>query len=523
MRTETSSTCPQTIARTYLNQLRGWHRAFSGIRPRILVWYCLLTTCATLASILVTRQIFCDRLERRAEDSLVQEVRRFQHLVNQQDLEQPEGDEVVVLFNQFLSSYVPRRNEFVFTLLGGQLYKSSQTSTSDFLEKNPNLLKEWGWLNEQERGKVGTSKGDIFYVAQPIKSGGVTRGVLIAVHDSTADYQTGTDAIALVIQVTIVVLVLFSLLAWVTAGRVLSPLRSVTETARSISESDMTQRLTVQGNDEIAELTMTFNEMLDRLQFAFTSQQEFLKDATHELRTPITVIQGHLELLSYNPQKQQETIALVIDELDRMNRLVNDLLLLAKAERPDFLNSKPEELDWLTEELYFKAKAIANRDWRLESKGLSPVVVDRQRLTQAVMNLVQNAVRHTQEGDTITLGSTIRDGYVYFWVRDTGEGIAPEDQKRIFERFVRATKDDFYREGAGLGLSIVEAIAQAHSGWVELSSSLGFGSTFTIVLPLLSAQEDAVDEPDSHRRRQSPHYRLSGNRIAGSRIHYSGR
>jgi len=133
-------------------------------------------------------------------------------------------------------------------------------------------------------------------------------------------------------------------------------------------------------------------------------------------------------MLKYHPDRQQETIALVMDELNRMSRLVNDLLLLAKAERADFLNPKLEELDWLTEELYLKARALESRDWRLESKGLSPIVVDRQRLTQAVMNLVQNAVRHTHNGDTITLGSSVRDECAYIWVR---EGIAPEDQNEF--------------------------------------------------------------------------------------------
>jgi signal transduction histidine kinase len=200
-------------------------------------------------------------------------------------------------------------------------------------------------------------------------------------------------------------------------------------------------------------------------------------------------------------------------------------LLLAKSERSDFLTLKPEELDWLTEELYLKVRGMANRDWRLESKGLSPIVVDRQRLTQAVMNLVQNAIRHSQAGDIVALGSMVRGDYAYIWVRDTGEGIAPEDQERIFARFARATDRDRYAEGegAGLGLSIVEAIAQAHGGWVELSSSLGCGSTFTIAMPLDCTQQVTDNAPDSHRRRQPSHYRISRSRIAGARVYHSGR
>lgn len=517
----TSDRTPKTVK---INQRHGWQRIFGGTRTRILVWYFLLTACTTLVSILATREIFCASLRTKAEESLVREVERFQLLVNQQkrNSNQFNRNDIATLFDQFLASYVPTTNESVFALLDGQLYKSSPTSLPNLLVQNPNLVKELAQLNQTKHTRLVTPNGPIRYMAEPIATSTGTRGVLVAVYDSTPKYQTNQETIVLLIQVTMVVLVLFSWLAWITAGRVLSPLRLLTQTARSITESDMTQRIPVQGADEIAELSITFNEMLDRLQLAFASQQEFLKDASHELRTPITVIQGHLELLNYHPERQQEAIALVMDELEGMNRLVNDLLVLAKAERPDFLRLKPEELDWLTEELYFKARALANRDWRLESKGLSPVVVDRQRFTQAVMNLVQNAIRHTKEGDTITLGSSVRDGYAYFWVRDTGEGIAPEDRERIFERFVRATHQDDSSEGVGLGLAIVKAIAQAHSGWVELSSHLGVGSTFILVIPLVSPQDVAADEPDSHRRRQPSYHRLFGSRTTNSWVHYIG-
>ena len=117
---------------------------------------------------------------------------------------------------------------------------------------------------------------------------------------------------------------------------------------------------------------------------------------------------------------------------------------MPKPSNPTFLCIKLEDLDWFTEELYFKSQALAERNWRLESKGLSPVAIDKGRLTQAVMNLLQNAVRHTQENDSITLGSAVRDEYAYLWVSDTGEGIATEDQERIFDRFARASDSDRY-------------------------------------------------------------------------------
>jgi signal transduction histidine kinase len=501
-------------------QQNGWQRALSGIRPRILVWYCLLTVSTTLVSLLVTRQMYCTQLKARAEASLVREVERFKLLTNERNPEFVRlPKDAAALFDEFLANYAPTRNETALTLLNDRIYRASPTLPQTLLNRQPELLNQWMQATQFQQGRLFNSDR-ILYVVQPIQTMTGDRGTLVMIYDTNAGYQESNRTILLVIQVTLVVLILSSVLAWITAGRVLSPLRLLTETAQSITESDMTQRIPLQGSDEISRLTLTFNEMLDRLQVAFDSQQEFLKDASHELRTPITVIQGHLETLKYQPiEKQDQTIALVMDELERMSRLVNDLLLLAKAERPDFLNLKPEELDWLTEELYLKARSFADREWRLESKGLSSVEVDRQRLTQAVMNLVQNAVRHTEEGDTIVLGSSVRNDYAYFWVQDTGEGIAPADQARIFERFVRATSNDLGFEGAGLGLAIVQAVAQAHGGWVELASRPGCGSTFTIVIPIVSTQPSAANEPDSHHRRQPSHHRIPGNWATSSRLH----
>ena len=160
------------------------------------------------------------------------------------------------------------------------------------------------------------------------------------------------------------VLLIASALAWVVAGRVLAPLRVLSDTARSIGESDLTRRIPTSGTDELAELGRTFNAMLDRLEAAFDSQRAFVSDASHELRTPITIVRGHLELLGDDPEERRETIALVTDELDRMSRFVDDLLLLARAERDDFLRVSEVELGALTDELAEKASALGKRSWQ---------------------------------------------------------------------------------------------------------------------------------------------------------------
>ncbi|MBJ7470797.1 MAG: HAMP domain-containing histidine kinase, partial [Solirubrobacteraceae bacterium] len=267
--------------------------------------------------------------------------------------------------------------------------------------------------------------------------------------------------------------------------RVLAPLRTLTETATSITETDLSRRIDVSGQDEIAVLARTFNAMLDRIESGFRTQRDFISDAGHELRTPITIIRGHLELLAADPTDAQDTIAIVVDELDRMSRFVDDLLLLARAEHGGaFLHLADLDVDELTEELLVKARALGDRHWEVDALAIGQIRADRQRVTQAVMNLARNAVEHTAPGDVIALGSQLEDDEVRLWVRDTGPGVPLADQERIFDRFTRGRGGRRRSEGAGLGLSIVQALAAAHGGRVELASMPGEGATFTVVLPI---------------------------------------
>jgi signal transduction histidine kinase len=525
-------------------KFQPWRRWLNSARPRILLWYFLLTAFSSITSILVTHHILYEQIDDQSQEYASHQLRLFQQQVQnqrtasspkqqspkqqspkQQSSEQQSSEQLLseqqtkALFDDFLSRYEPADgDDYAIALVQGQVYRYTDLLPNEFLSQESALIQYWAGLNRTSKGSANFSTGKLYYIAEPVFVNGQKQGVLVIVHCADQIYQIVDGAILLIIPATLGVIALAAAIAWATAGRVLAPLRLLTQTACSITESDMTQRIAVEGTDEIAELTITFNDMLDRLQTAFESQQEFIKDAGHELRTPITIIRGYLETLKYRPDRQEQTIMLAIDELDRMNRLVNDLLLLAKSERPDFLRLNSEALDWLTEELYLKVRSLANRQWKLESKGLSSVQVDRQRITQAVMNLVQNAIRHTEQGDAITLGSSVRENQAHIWVSDTGDGIAPEDQTRIFERFARATSRQTQDEHYGLGLAIVQAIAQAHGGWVELSSQLGQGSTFTIVIPLETTPDRAIHESNSHYRGQSSYHRLLGVRATGTRL-----
>jgi two-component system OmpR family sensor kinase len=456
-----------------------------GVRFRILFWYVLILSVAVVAAVVVVRTVLIVQVERHIDDELRQEAAELRVLADGHDPltgERFNGD-VRAIFDTFLRRNIPTQNETYVTFVGGETYKPSARQPPYRLDQDPNLTSRWASLTEPERREVDTPAGPVEYLAVPLRFQGETRGVFVAAifHDrEVAEVEPAVWGAAVV---GIAALLIGSILAWRVAEGVLRPVRLVTGTARSISESDLTRRIRVRGRDEISLLAVTFNEMLDRLEEAFGTQRQFIDDAGHELRTPITVIRGHLELLDEDPEERRQTIALVTDELDRMSRIVNDLLVLAKAERPDFLDLEAVDVGALTEEVAAKARGLAAREWHLERVARGRVIADRQRLTQALMQLAVNAASHTGEGDRIQLGSALVNGEARLWVRDTGPGIPPEQRERIFRRFSRGRGERRSSEGAGLGLAIVRAIAEAHHGRVEVDSRPGDGSTFSVIIP----------------------------------------
>jgi signal transduction histidine kinase len=402
---------------------------------------------------------------------------------------EPFGTDVRRIFDTYLERHVPARNEAVVTIVGGTPYRHSPADPPYRLDLDAEVVSGWAGIATSERGSIETPEGKVDYLAMPLRAGDATRGVFVTAffHDLG---RRGSDAAFWAAgAVGLAVLLVGSLLAWRLSERVLGPVAAVTETARRISEGDLGERIPVSGRDEVARLAETLNGMLDRLESAFAGQRRFLDDAGHELKTPITIVRGHVELLGDDPEERAETQALVLDELDRMSRLVNDLLILARWERPDFLEPAPVDVGELTDECLQKISALGRREWVLEARGKGEIVADRQRLTQAVVQLADNAVRHTEEGAPISLGSDLVGGEARFWVRDRGPGIAPEEAERVFERFHRGRGAD-RSDGAGLGLSIVEAIARAHRGRMELESRAGEGSVFTVYVPARGPARD---------------------------------
>lgn len=335
--------------------------------------------------------------------------------------------------------------------------------------------------------------GEIVLTVQPLEVGD-TSGALVIAH-FLADERS--ELVGFIRTFAILALLLVGvtagLAAW-QAGRLLAPVRTLQETAQHISATDLSRRIPESGNDDISALTRTFNEMLGRLDRAFRAQREFLDDAGHELKTPLTIMSGHLELLDpHDADDVSTTRALLLDETDRMARLVRELILLAKLDRPDFLTVSAVELGALTDRLLDKCRVLGDRRWVLDDTADVRAHLDEQRMTQAMVQLAQNATKHTVAGDEIGIGSQVAPDGLRLWVRDTGRGVRDEDKSVIFERFGRgrvAPGD----EGFGLGLSIVHGIVTAHGGTITVRDHEPQGACFEITLPL-SPSPTRKDDP----------------------------
>ena len=463
----------------------GRARAFvSSLRTRILAGYVALLLLAVVASFAVGRQVLLNDLNERIDARLTvvaNEVRG----ISARGVARPGQSataRVRSIFRGYLRNNLPPRDGMLLTLVERQPFLRSRTAVPYRVDLDRALVARWAAVRDSDRGRADTPGGPIDYLAVPLRSRGQTRGVFVAVVFRDPAQAELASAVRATGVVGLAILLLGSLLAWRLATGVLRPVRGLSATAQAITDSDLSRRIPVVGSDEVAQLATRFNAMLDRLETAFGAQRRLVDDAGHELRTPLTVIRGHLELLGDDPQERRDTMALVHDELDRMTRIVDDLLVLAKAEQPDFLRLDTVDLAALTAELAAKSEALGDRAWRIEHAAQGMIIGDRQRLTQAMMQLAHNAARHTDDGDEIAIGSSIHNGQARLWVRDTGPGVPPDEQQRIFERFARGSSGERL-QGAGLGLAIVKAIAQAHHGDVELTSRPGTGATFTLVLP----------------------------------------
>lgn len=337
-------------------------------------------------------------------------------------------------------------------------------------------------------------------ITVPLSANEVPIGVLQAGTALTIIDAVRTDLVQFLLVLSAVAVLLAGLIGLAIARGALAPLSSVTETALQITRADdLSRRIPYRGyeEDEVGKLIIAFNDTLSRLEKLFATQRRFVADIGHELRTPLTVMRGNLDLMHRTKDKDPESIRSIEMEVERLTRLVEDLLVLAQAEVGKLpLDRRRVEMDTLLLEVLNQVKVLARARVDLRIGAIDQVLVcgDHDRLKQVALNLLANAVKYTPEGGRVEAKLSKADGWAVLTVEDNGPGIAEEDLPHIFERFYRGDKArhrDEDRSGFGLGLSIAYWIVRNHGGQIEAQSKLGEGTTFTVRLPL--ADEDCPE------------------------------
>lgn len=329
------------------------------------------------------------------------------------------------------------------------------------------------------------------YLAAPIVIEGSpdpAEVVFVLVYDLDAELAEINDSAVMFLWASTITLIVIAGTGSIVATRLLRPLRQMRETANRITVQSLDERLPVVGNDDVAELSETMNDMLDRIDDALESQRRLLSDVGHELKTPITIVRGHLEVMDpADPADARQTQELAVDELDRMGRLVQDLASAAALHGPSPVQPRQIDAADLVRQIARKAQGIVGAEVELGAVAEGVAMLDAERITQALLQFAQNAVTHG--GGTVQIGSGLAGEDLELWVRDRGPGVPDDVKPRVFERFHRGAAASA-GSGSGLGLHIAQVIARAHHGAARVEDAPGGGAVFVLSVPrILGGQQ----------------------------------
>jgi two-component system, OmpR family, sensor kinase len=447
-----------------------------GLRGRVLGWYVLLlATALGISSILLFKAatIYQDEA---AEQKLREEVFDFEAAMRAR----PAGLPVHEAVRAHLRHWPREDREALVVRLAGMPPQAAGP-----VGPEPDIVQTLRQASDRRFFSLETNAGDARILAAPISIGGNVVGDVAAVHLTEEDRDALLVALATVLGVAVVALLLASLIAWISVGRLLWPLKEIAATADAISrEGDLSRTIPEsRRQDEVGLLAASFNRMLVRLDAAFRRERRFISEASHELRTPITICRGHLEVLGPNPTPEEirESIEVVIDELDRLGRIVEEMTTLARMDDPEFLRLREIALDDFMDEVGAKAATLLNGRLAVERPPSGSMArADPQRLTQALLNLVNNAAVHGADGGRVELRVVGERDVWRFEVADEGGGLPEGQEESLFRPFHRGKTRAV---GRGLGLAIVLGIAEAHRGSAGVDNRPGKGATFWIKVP----------------------------------------
>ncbi|HSJ73697.1 MAG TPA: HAMP domain-containing sensor histidine kinase [Miltoncostaeaceae bacterium] len=447
-----------------------------GLRPRVLGWYALLLTLALALTSIVTFQQAEQAQRQAVEDELQEEVRDFAAGVEAGRADGLTPREAV---ESYIDAWPSADRDTLVVRIGADPPLAAGPIGAD-----PALVEAVSGVESPRLLSADTAEGEARALVTPVRFDGRPIGGVAAAQLTQADRDALLERRIAVLVAAAIAFVVASGIAWFTLGRLLKPVKDMAAAADAIAEGgDLARRIIVpERNDEVSALAATFNRMLGRLENAFRREQRFIREASHELRTPMTICRGHLEVLGDDPDPAEvrEAIAVVVEELDQMGRIVEDMTTLARVEDPEFLRLERVPLDAFVRDVSRRAEPLL--DGRLNVGPVpagAAVRADPQRLTQALINLLQNAAVHGRGDGPVELRITEGPEAWRFEVADRGGGIPPGEEERLFRPFDRASR----APGSGLGLAIVRGIAEAHGGRAGVDNRPGDGATFWITVP----------------------------------------
>jgi heavy metal sensor kinase len=464
-----------------------------SLRGRLAVAISLITTLVVAGSFFAIHQGTGSELQRRIDSDLSEQFGEFQ----QQSLGDVKSSAALErAARRFISSqrYHPESRIFLIDVKGG----ADVTNQRDVVEREVEAESTEAGEREREStlldARTGFTNvstedaGRLRVYSRPIIAGSRELGTFRVADPRVPIERAQSGLRRTFLIVGVLALVVSAAVAIWVATLITRPLRRMVSVASEVDAGELTHRLgRVGSGSEVTSLADSFDHMLDRLEGAFRRQREFVSDASHELRTPLTVLRGQIELLGReedDEMKRRQMIETSIREIDHMNRLIDDMLLLARAEAGGLVDRREVDLSDFLHDLERDLPLFGERDYRVEGPREGIVIADPDRLSQVVRNLVRNAVNHTAVGQPITVTATPRGDSLQFSITDSGAGI-PEDQlERVFDRFYRTDSGRSRDEGgSGLGLAIARALVEAHGGRIWAEASLAKGARISFELP----------------------------------------
>lgn len=477
-------------------------------RLRIVGWIVLTTAVALLAVTATMRSIMSAQIAESANVGIAQEIQEFRTFAAEAvdpATAQPFSS-MRSLMERYLARQQPMAGEAIVARAGGKVLTTQNTAdqAGDLLAEDPVLLGRI-LASKETSGVAQSSHGTVRWAKAVAHDAGGQRGAghqgqLVVAHYIAGAQEKVDQQAVLLFSIAAGGLALTAGIAWLVSRQIMRPIHTMSETAASITANDLSARVPVHGRDDLAQLAQTFNSMLDRVEVAHLAQRHFIAEAREHLNEPqreLALALSELNREGLSAQRRQSEITKAQRLIDQMGQTLLDLEILAQSSNPDFVRSSLVAVGEVTADVASAAArpgAYPNRAFRIEQSARAQAWLDPIRVSEAMHQLIHNAVTHTQAAQSIRIGSSIEGDQVSFWVGNDGPALDPKQAKAMFETYRTAPTNEDRTSGMGLGLAVVKAVAQAHGGTAWVESGEESGTRFGFSLPVAGKGMPLGDE-----------------------------